>query len=134
MYGVVACGGMWRMPGGGSVTSWTERSGGYGGWPASSWVFDSGLVLVAAGLATALLVSMPVGSGPPRGRFALGYGLVLPHTLPLAGRRGFLGPVSEGGVLVGGVELRSASIIVAWSQARIRVSSTATGGACRLAW
>ena len=31
MYGVVACGGMWRMPGGGSVTSWTGRSGGYGG-------------------------------------------------------------------------------------------------------
>jgi hypothetical protein len=93
MYGVVACGGMWRMPGGSSVTSWTERSGGYGGWPASSWVFDSGLALVAAGLATALLVSMPVGSGPPRGRFALGYGLVLPHTLPLAGRRGFLGAV-----------------------------------------
>src|SRR5215218_10244525 len=61
--------------------------------PASSWVFDSGLALVAAGLATALLVSMPVGSGPPRGRFALGYGLVLPHTLPLAGRRGFLGAV-----------------------------------------
>jgi hypothetical protein len=61
--------------------------------PASSWVFDSGLALVAAGLATALLVSMPVGSGPPRGRFALGYGMVLPHTLPLAGRRGFLGAV-----------------------------------------
>jgi hypothetical protein len=42
--------------------------------------------------------------------------------------------VSEGGVLVGGVGPRSASITVAWSQARIRVSSTATGGACRLAW
>jgi hypothetical protein len=41
--------------------------------------------------------------------------------------------VSEGGVLVGGVGPRSASITVAWSQARIRVSSTATGGACRLA-
>jgi hypothetical protein len=42
--------------------------------------------------------------------------------------------VSEGGVLVGGVGPRSASITVAWSQTRIRVSSTATGGACRLAW
>ncbi|HKO84868.1 MAG TPA: hypothetical protein VJ140_09985 [Actinomycetota bacterium] len=51
--------------------------------PASSWVFDSGLGPVAAGLATALFVSMPVGSGPPRGRFALGYGLVLLHMLPL---------------------------------------------------
>ena len=39
-----------------------------------------------------LLASMPVGSGPPRGRFALGYGLVLPHTLPLPGRRGSSGP------------------------------------------
>src|SRR5919106_1287449 len=59
--------------------------------PASSWVFDSGLGPVAAGLAMALFVSMPVGSGPPRGRFALGYGLVLLHMLPLAGGRGFPG-------------------------------------------
>ena len=48
-------------------------------------MFDSVLALVAAGLAP--FVSMPVGSGLPRGRFALGYGLVLLHTLPLARRR-----------------------------------------------
>jgi signal transduction histidine kinase len=59
--------------------------------PASAWVFDSVLALVAAGLA--LFVSMPVGSGLPRGGFALGYGLVLLHTLPLAGRRRFPGTV-----------------------------------------
>jgi signal transduction histidine kinase len=59
--------------------------------PASAWVFDSVLALVAAGLAP--FVSMPVGSGLPRGRFALGYGLVLLHTLPLAGRRRFPGTV-----------------------------------------
>ena len=90
--GVVACGGCGGCPV--AVASRHGRSGPVGtALPASSWVFDSGLALVAAGLTMALLVSMPVGSGPPRGRFALGYGLVLPHTLPLAGRRGFLGAV-----------------------------------------
>jgi signal transduction histidine kinase len=59
--------------------------------PASAWVFDSVLALGAAGLAP--FVSMPVGSGLPRDRFALGYGLVLLHTLPLAGRRRFPGAV-----------------------------------------
>jgi signal transduction histidine kinase len=61
--------------------------------PAHAWVFDSGLALVAAGLATALFVSMPRSSGLPRGMLALGYGLVLLHTLPLAGRRRFPGTV-----------------------------------------
>jgi hypothetical protein len=71
MYGVVACGGCGGCPV--AVASRHGRSGPVGtALPASSWVFDSGLALVAAGLATALLVSMPVGSGPPRGRFAFG--------------------------------------------------------------
>jgi signal transduction histidine kinase len=69
----------------------SKRAGGSRRLPASAWVFDSALALVAAGLAP--FVSMPVGSGLPRGRFALGYGLVLLHTLPLAGRRRFPGTV-----------------------------------------
>jgi signal transduction histidine kinase len=69
----------------------SKRAGGSRRLPASAWVFDSVLALVAAGLAP--FVSMPVGSGLPRGRFALGYGLVLLHTLPLAGRRRFPGTV-----------------------------------------
>jgi signal transduction histidine kinase len=60
--------------------------------PASAWVFDSVLALGAARWATALFVPMP-SSGLPRGMFALGYGLVLLHTLPLAGRRRFPGTV-----------------------------------------
>jgi signal transduction histidine kinase len=71
----------------------SERAGGSRRLPASAWVFDSALALVAAGLATALvvpvLVSVPVGWGVPRGMLALGYGLVLLHTLPLAARRRF---------------------------------------------
>jgi signal transduction histidine kinase len=65
--------------------------------PASAWVFDSALALVAAGLATALLVpmvvSVPVGRGVPVGILALGCALVLLHTLPLAARRRFPGTV-----------------------------------------
>jgi signal transduction histidine kinase len=65
--------------------------------PVSAWVFDSALALVAAGLATALvvpmLVSVPVGMGVPRGMLALGCALVLLHTLPLAARRRFPGTV-----------------------------------------
>jgi signal transduction histidine kinase len=68
-----------------------QRASGSRRLPASAWVFDSVLALVAAGLAP--FVSMPVGSGLPRGRFALGYGLVLLHTLPLAARRRFPGTV-----------------------------------------
>jgi signal transduction histidine kinase len=62
---------------------------------ASSWVFDSGLALVAVGLSTTVFVfeNGPVGSGLPRGTLALGYGLVLLHTLPLAARRRFPGAV-----------------------------------------
>jgi signal transduction histidine kinase len=55
-------------------------------------VFDGVLALVAAGWATALFVPMPSG-GRPRGMLALGYGLVLLHTLPLVGRRRFPGTV-----------------------------------------
>jgi signal transduction histidine kinase len=60
--------------------------------PASAWVFDGVLALGAAGLAMALFVPMP-SSGLPRGMLALGYGLVLLHTLPLVGRRRFPGTV-----------------------------------------
>src|SRR5512132_1234373 len=71
----------------------TELASGSRRLPASAWVFDSGLALGAAGLATAQFVSMSAGGGLPRGMFALGYGLVLLHTLPLAGRRRFPGTV-----------------------------------------
>jgi signal transduction histidine kinase len=71
----------------------SERAGGSRRLPASAWVFDSALALVAAGLATALFVSNLVGSGLPRGRLALGWGLVLLHTLPLAARRRWPGTV-----------------------------------------
>src|SRR5215211_6965436 len=67
----------------------TERADGSRRLPASAWVFDSALALVAAGLATAQFVSMPAGSG----MLVLGYGLVLLHTLPLALRRRFPGTV-----------------------------------------
>jgi signal transduction histidine kinase len=67
----------------------SERASGSRRLPASAWVFDSALSLVAAGLATALFASMPVGGG----MLVLGYGLVLLHTLPLAARRRFPGTV-----------------------------------------
>jgi signal transduction histidine kinase len=57
--------------------------------PASRWLFDSGLALVATGVSTAMFVSNPVARGQPRGTLALGYALVLLHTLPLAARRRF---------------------------------------------
>jgi signal transduction histidine kinase len=63
--------------------------------PASAWLFDSGLALVAAGLSTVLFVfdNGPVGSGLPSGTLALAYGLALLHTLPLVARRLFPGVV-----------------------------------------
>jgi signal transduction histidine kinase len=57
--------------------------------PASRWLFDSGLALVAAGVSTAGFISTPVARGQPRGTLALAYALVLLHTLPLAARRRF---------------------------------------------
>jgi signal transduction histidine kinase len=57
--------------------------------PASRWLFDSGLALVAAGVSTAMFVSYLVARGQPRGALASGYALVLLHTLPLAARRRF---------------------------------------------
>jgi signal transduction histidine kinase len=61
--------------------------------PASPWLFDSVLALVAASLTTAFFVSEPMASGLPRGTLALGYALALLHTLPLAARRRFPGAV-----------------------------------------
>ena len=69
-----------------------ERAGRSRRLPPSAWLFDSGLALVAAGLSTAFFVEL-VGRGVPRGTLALGYGLVLLHTLPLAARRRFPGTV-----------------------------------------
>jgi signal transduction histidine kinase len=59
------------------------------------WVFDSGLVLVAAGMSAALFVvdNGPVGRGLPRGTLVLACALALLHTLPLAARRRFPGTV-----------------------------------------
>jgi signal transduction histidine kinase len=74
-----------------------ERASGSRRLPVSAWVFDSALALVAAGLASALLVpmlvSVPVGRAVPRGMLALGCALVLLHTVPLAARRRFPGTV-----------------------------------------
>ena len=66
-----------------------ERAGGSRRLPASAWVFDSGLALVAAGVSTVFFVAELVGRGLPRGTLALGYALALLHTLPLAARRLF---------------------------------------------
>jgi signal transduction histidine kinase len=52
-------------------------------------VFDAGLALVAAGLSTIFFAVELVGAGLPRALLALGYGLALLHTLPLAVRRLF---------------------------------------------
>jgi signal transduction histidine kinase len=56
---------------------------------ANPWWFDSALALAAAGLNTAFFIFHPAVRGLPRGRFVLGCGLVLLHTLPLAARRRF---------------------------------------------
>ena len=71
----------------------SERAGGSRRLPASAWVFDSALALVAAGLATARFGPMPADRSVPGGMLVLGYGLVLLHTLPLALRRRFPGTV-----------------------------------------
>ena len=70
-----------------------ERARGSRRLPTSAWVFDSALALVAASLPMAFFVSMPVPSGVPVGGLALGWGLVLLHTLPLVARRRFPGAV-----------------------------------------
>src|SRR5215218_11407703 len=56
---------------------------------ANPWWFDSALALAAAGLSTAIFVFDPAFRGLPRGRFVLGCGLVLLHTVPLVARRRF---------------------------------------------
>ena len=78
-----------------------ERAIGSRRLPASAWLFDSGLALVAAGLSTAFFVFELVGSGLSRGILALGYALALVHTLPLAARRRFPGVVLALGVASG---------------------------------
>jgi hypothetical protein len=70
-----------------------KRASGSRRLPASAWLFDGGLALVAAGLSTVVFVFNPVIRGLPRGTLALGYALVLLHTLPLAARRRFPGAV-----------------------------------------
>jgi signal transduction histidine kinase len=70
-----------------------QRASGSRRLPASAWVFDSALALVAASLPMAFFASMPVPSGVPVGILAVGYALVLLHTLPLAARRRFPGTV-----------------------------------------
>jgi signal transduction histidine kinase len=70
-----------------------ERASGSRRLPVSAWVFDSMLALVAASLPMAFFASMPVPSGVPVGVLAVGYALVLLHTLPLAARRRFPGTV-----------------------------------------
>src|SRR5829696_631316 len=70
-----------------------ERAGGSRRLPTSAWVFDSALALVAASFPMAFFASMPVPSGVPVGVLALGYALVLLHTLPLVARRRFPGAV-----------------------------------------
>jgi signal transduction histidine kinase len=70
-----------------------ERASGLRRLPVSAWVFDTLLALAAAGISTAYFVSEPMARGLPRGTLALGYGLALLHTLPLAARRRFPGTV-----------------------------------------
>jgi signal transduction histidine kinase len=69
-----------------------QRAGGSRRLSASAWVFDSALALVAASWPMAFFASM-VPSDVPVGILALGYALVLLHTLPLAPRRRFPGTV-----------------------------------------
>jgi signal transduction histidine kinase len=68
-----------------------KRASGSRQLPASAWLFDSGLALVAAGLSTGLFAELVDTAQPalPRPVVALGYMLVLLHTLPMAARRRF---------------------------------------------
>ena len=63
--------------------------------PASTWLFDSGLALAAAGVSTLMFNDLMDAAQPtpPRGILVLGYALALLHTLPLAARRRFPGTV-----------------------------------------
>ena len=72
-----------------------ERASGSHRLPASAWLFDSGLALVAAVVSTLVFAELLGVAQPavPRGTLALGYVLVLLHTLPLAARRRFPGAV-----------------------------------------
>jgi signal transduction histidine kinase len=72
-----------------------QRASGSRRLPASAWLFDSGLALAAAGVSTLLFTEFmnDAQPTPPRGMLALGYALVLLHTLPLAARRRFPGTV-----------------------------------------
>jgi signal transduction histidine kinase len=70
-----------------------EQASGSRRLPVSAWVFDSALALAAAGISTIMFISNPIARGQPRGTLAVGYGLVLLHTLPLAARRRFPLPV-----------------------------------------
>jgi signal transduction histidine kinase len=72
-----------------------ERASGSHRLPASAWLFDSGLALVAAVVSTLLFAELLDDAQPalPRGTLALGSVLVLLHTLPLAARRRFPGAV-----------------------------------------
>jgi signal transduction histidine kinase len=58
---------------------------------ASPWLFDSVLAVAAASLSTGLFAELVGGAEPalPRGAVALGYILVVLHTVPLAARRRF---------------------------------------------
>jgi signal transduction histidine kinase len=73
----------------------SERAGGSRRLPASAWVFDSALALVAAGVSTLMFTErMTVAPlARPRGILVVGCALVLLHTLPLAARRRFPGTV-----------------------------------------
>ncbi len=57
-----------------------------------SWLFDGVLAVAAASLSTSLFGSELSGGGLPRTAAALGYALVLLHTLPLAVPPVLLGP------------------------------------------
>jgi signal transduction histidine kinase len=72
-----------------------EWAGGSWRLPSSAWLFDGALALAAAGLSTLLFADLMNAAQPtlPRGMLALGYALVLLHTLPLAARRRFPGAV-----------------------------------------